>query len=53
MVRTLKSLCVIIGLLLASTIVIAVQAQQTDMVSIGKFPVLESETLTTSYLTLR
>jgi hypothetical protein len=45
MVRASQSLCVVIGLLLANIIALAVQAQQADMASIGKFPALESETL--------
>jgi len=44
-VRSLQSLFVVIGLLLASVFVIAVRAQQVDVVSVGKFPALESETL--------
>ena len=45
MVCTLQSLFVVIGLLLASMFVIAGQAQQVGVASIGKFPALDSETL--------
>ena len=45
MVRTLQSLFVVIGLLLASVFVFAVRAQQGAVSSFGKFPALESETL--------
>jgi hypothetical protein len=45
MVRASQSLCVVIGLLLANIIALALQAEQADMASIGKFPALESETL--------
>jgi len=44
-VRTLQSLFVVIGLLLASVFVFAVRAQQGAVSSFGKFPALESETL--------
>ena len=37
MVRASQSLCVVTGLLLANIIALAVQAQQADMASIGKF----------------
>lgn len=49
MVRASQSSCVVIGLLLANIIVLAVQAQQADTASIGKFPALESETLEKQY----
>ena len=45
MVRTLQSVFVLIGLLLGSMFVIAGQAQQVSVPSIGKFPALDSETL--------
>jgi len=45
MVRTSRSVFVLIGLLLGSMFVIAGQAQQVSVASIGKFPALDSETL--------
>jgi hypothetical protein len=45
MVRSSQSLFVVIGLFLACILGIAVQAQQGDTASLGKFPVLKSETL--------
>jgi len=44
-VRTLQSAFVVIGLLLASMLAIAGQAQQLSVASMGKFPALNSETL--------
>ncbi len=45
MIRTLQSVFVVFGLLLASVFVKGVRAQQVDVASAGKFPALESETL--------